>query len=80
MTTRRPTLASVARDLPATPEGCQRVLAALREHGRPMSLSLLTSRVPPLPARLVAACLLDLIVEQEEVSINDLNQFELEIR
>ena len=80
MTTRRPTLASVARDLPATPEGCQRVLVALREHGRPMSLSLLTSRVPPLPARLVAACLLDLIVEQEEVSINDLNQFELEIR
>lgn len=78
MTYEREKLWRVAADEPATPEGCATVLRIMRAHGRPMSLSLIVGRAAPMSARLVAACISDLIVMQEEVSINDAELFELE--
>lgn len=80
MTYQREKLWRVAEGEPATAEGCRAVLRAMRAHGRPMSLSLIASRVAPMSVRRVAACLSDLIVMQEEVSINDAELFELERR
>lgn len=74
----RPILRHIARGFAS--EACIReVLAVMRRQGRPMSYSLIKSRCDDrfTPAE-IAASLLELIVERDEVSIDDNELYELE--
>lgn len=62
-----------------TPEGCRAVRQVLRDHGRPMSFSLIRSRLTvPMSPELLAACLIDLILEQEVAGLNEHDLYDLD--
>lgn len=79
MTTyRRERLWQVAGRTESTPAAREAVLRVMREHGRPMSLSLITSRTHGFSAAQVAAALMHLIEWDEGVGVNDAELFDLE--
>lgn len=78
-TYQRPNLADIAGPTQPKPYACRAVMDVLRAHGRPMSFSLIASRVlPAMPYALIAAALLDLLHEQEEISLDEHYLYEAE--